>query len=152
MKNFLARFFSRPSGFGSAGISRQRECGAITITGTGLSSAQYGAESDEVGLNLESIEVRYYREVNVKLQNIKGQTRGRALADKFSRDVTIQGEVIGATGLMALTSASVAATFANDSTDFGATSGSFIFDEGTITQNRTGWRSANIKLSSDPEL
>lgn len=152
MKHFLSILFGRPTGFGTAGISRQRVCGAVTIVGTGLTAAQWGVETDETGVNVESYEVRYFREVNEKLANISGQTRGRALADAFSRDITINGEVIGSTGLMAFTAATVSAgaSIANDDNDFGASAGNIIFDEGTVTQNRSGWRSVSLKLSSDP--
>lgn len=135
---------------------------AITIVGTGLSgNAQWGVASEETGVNVESIEVRAFREVNEKLPGIKNQTRGRALANAFSRDVTLNGEVIGATGLMALTAANEmlfdpTAYFANSLNAFGTQDtidvATLVFDEGTVTQNRSGWRSVSMKFSADPVL
>lgn len=116
-----------------------------------LTGFQYGNGSEETGINLESFECRYFPEFKVKLQNYQNQTRGFAVPDKMSREVTVQGEISGNTGLMAATLAS-AITLANAVTDFGANAvaGGFYFDEATVSQGRSSWKALNIRLSSDP--
>lgn len=120
----------------------------------GLTNAQRGCELAETGINLQSFECKYFPEFKAKLQNFQGQTRGFAVPDKFSRDVKVQGEVDGTTGLMAavLTTALV---FANDvsawvATASGSNAGGFYMDEATESQSRDGWRSVNMSFSSDP--
>lgn len=121
----------------------------------GVSSpVQRGIEAAETGVNLESIEVRYFHEVKERLKNYQGQTRGFALTDKFSRVVTVDGEVDGSTGLMASVG-NAAATFSNDVSDFvavtsGTNAGGFYLDEATVSQSRDGWRRVNLQYSSDP--
>lgn len=150
IKALLTSLFPpRVSGFGSAGISRQRECGAILVVGGGgWENAQMGVEFDETGINISRHEVRYYLAVNNKLPGKFGTPRARAFADGFSRDITQEGEMIGAIPYTLATACSLA----NDVDDFGDGSGDVFFDEATVTQERAGWKTANMKLSSDPEI
>lgn len=148
LKNLLSNlFFSSPKGFGTAGISRQRISGAILIVGSW--TAQRGVESDEVGINVRSVDVVYKPFINERLLSNLGEPRARAVSDKFSREVTVSGEVTGATGIMAL-DLGVVATIVNDVEDFGDGTGDLLLDEATVNQERAGWRSVTVKLSSDP--
>jgi hypothetical protein len=148
MKTFLSVIIAQI--FGNPFLPHARETGSLTILGgTGF---QRGVEAQEVGINCESFECRYFPEVNEGLAGIGGEIFVKAKSVKPSRDVTIQGEVSGATGVMAYTT-TTACTTANDTDTFGGTpSGDLLLDEATETQNRTAWRSVNIKLSSNPNL
>lgn len=120
----------------------------------GLTNAQRGCESAETGINLESFECRYFPEFKEKLKNYQGQTRGFAIPDKFSREVRIQGETDGTTGVMAI-SADTAFVPANDIDTFkalaaGSNAGGLYLDEATESQGREAWRSVSVTLSSDP--
>jgi hypothetical protein len=145
-QNFVSKF-RKPTGFGSAGIRRFQKCGAILIVGSW--DAQRGVETDETGINVSNFSVRYYPAVNERLMSNVGEPRARAVSDKLSREVKIKGEVTGTTGVMAYTVAT-ACVPANDADDFGDGSGDLLFDEATVTQERSGWRSVDVALSSDP--
>lgn len=145
----IRKLFSRgPTGFGSAGIRRQKICGAVTVLGF---TGQYGVELAETGISVKQVVVRYFPEVNAPIMDNVGETRGKVKSNKFSRDVTVEGEVLGATGVMAFTT-TTACTIANDVSDFGDGSGTLLMDEATVTQTRAEWRSVSIKLSSNPGL
>lgn len=147
----LRSFFSRPSGFGSAGISRQRECGALTILGSGVSGLQRGVEVAEVGISVRRHVVRYFSRVREELLDNLGERKALVVSTAASREVTIEGEVIGATGVMAYTFLT-ACTTANDITDFGSPTGILLMVEATVTQERAGWRDVSIRLESDPGI
>jgi hypothetical protein len=126
---------------------------AVTLVGV-ASPVQKGCELAETGVNLESFTVEYNFEFKLKLQNFQGQTRGFAIPDKFSRILTVQGEVDAATGHMAA-NGNTALVPANDISTWvavasGSNAGGFYMDSATETQTRDGWRSVNIKYSSDP--
>jgi hypothetical protein len=145
--SFVAGLFAAPTGFGSAGIRRHRICGALIIYGNW--AGQRGVELDETGISVRSFEVRYFPFVNEKLMSNVGEPRARAISDKFSREVTVAGEVTGTTGIMAFT-LGTQCTVANDVDDFGDGSGDLLLDEATVSQERANWRSVSAKLSSDP--
>lgn len=111
--------------------------------------AQRGVETDETGINVASFSCRFYLAVNEKLPSNVGEPRARAMSDDFSREVKIKGEVTGNTGLMAFT-IGTACSVANDVDDFGDDAGDLLLDEVTISQERAGWRTMDMSLSSDP--
>ncbi len=124
---------------------------SASVIGVSASNYQYGIESDETGINVASFSCRYYPEFDDKLPNKDGQTIIRARPDKFSREISVSGEINGATGLMALV-LTTAATIANDTGTFGTSGGDIWLDEATESQERNGFRSADFSLSSDPEM
>ena len=125
--------------------------GSISIIGGApWNAAQRGVELSEatIFINVRRFEARYFPEVNEKLPDNAGETIAKALSAKFSREVTCEGESIGA-----VTHAMVTVwTFANDVNDFGDGTGGLYFDEATVSQERAGWRSCNIRVSSNPGL
>jgi len=123
----------------------------MAVTIVGLNGLAYGVETAETGINCESSEVRYFPYVNAKLEGITGEVIARCQSAKMSRDITIQGEVTGATGVMAFATGA-ACTTANDKAAFGDGTGTLLFDEATENQSRGGWRGVNIRVSSDPTL
>lgn len=148
IKKLLSNFFKRaPTGFGSAGIRRHRICGAIIIVGSW--DAQRGVETDETGINVRAVDVVYKPFINERLMSNVGEPRARAFSDKFSREVTVSGEVTDSGGIMAFT-IGTACSIANDSDDFGGGEGDLLLDEATVNQERAGWRSVTVRLSSDP--
>jgi hypothetical protein len=123
----------------------------MSLSILGGSGYQRGVEATETGINCESFECRYFPEVNEGLQGIGGETFIKAKSVKFSRDITLNGEVNGSTGVMAY-SLTTACTVANDVATYGDGTGTILLDEATETQNRTAWRSISAKLSSNPNL
>lgn len=123
----------------------------MAVTVVGLSGLQYGVETAETGINCESFECRYFPYVNSKLEGITGEPVARAQSAKLSREITIQGEVTGNTGVMAFATG-VACVPSNDKATFGDGTGTLLFDEATEGQVRNGWRNVNIRVSSDPTL
>lgn len=121
---------------------------SLTIIGF---TGQRGVEMPETGISVSSFEVVYTPEVNERIMDNVGETRGRAISNKFSREVTIDGEVLGATGVMAYALAT-ACVPANDVTTFGDGTGTLLLDSATETQSRADWRKVSIKLSSNPGL
>jgi len=153
IKRLLSRLFIGPTGFGTAGIRRHRICGAITVVGgPPWTLAQRGVQFDETGINIASFAVRYYLAVNEKLPSNVGEPRARAQSNSFSRDVTLRGEtLVGGGGVMSFTMAT-ACVLANATTTFQPTAGVMLLDEVTETQERAGWRTIDMRLSSDPQL
>jgi len=151
--NKLLRWWKGPTGFGTAGIRRHRICGAIIIAGGApWSLAQRGVETDEVGINIAAFSCRYYLAVNEKLPSNVGEPRARALSDQFSRDITLRGEtLVGGGGVLDFT-IGTACTLANDIDTYGDGSGVVLMDEATESQERAGWRTLDVRLSSDPQL
>lgn len=147
MKLF-SRLFSSPSGFGSAGIRRQRECGALTIIGSGVSGLQRGVESAETGISVRQVTARYFPRVREELLDNLGERKALVVSTVASTEITIEGEVTGATGVMAFTFLT-ACTVANDKADFGSPTGLLLMVEATVTQERGGWRSVSVRLESD---
>lgn len=153
LKRIFQWLTASPSGFGSAGIRRHRICGAIIVAGgPPWSDAQRGVETDETGINIAAFSCRYYLAVNEKLPSNVGEPRARALSDDFSRDITLRGEVlVGGGGVLDFTIGTDCA-LANDIDTFGTGAGSVLLDEATESQERAGWRTLDMRLSSDPQL
>lgn len=135
------------SAFGSAGIRRQSECGAILVVGDW--DGQWGVETDEAGMSISRLVVRYFLFINQRMLSNVGEARARFFSDKFSREVEIEGEQTGSDYPSAI---ATAIAIANDVDDFGGGEGDLFLDEGTVTQERAGARMINIKLSSDPGI
>lgn len=156
MQNLLLKlraWYEGPQGFGTAGIRRQRISGAIlVIGGVPWSLAQRGVELDESGINVAAFTCRYYLAVNEKLPSNVGEPRARAVSDKWSRDITVRGEtLVGGGGLMSF-APGVACTLANDVSTWTPTGGTILMDEVTESQERAGWRTLDMRLSSDPQM
>jgi hypothetical protein len=125
-----------------------RESGAILIVGDW--AAQRGVEIDETGINVSNFDTLYKPFINERLPSNVGEPRARAVSDKFSREVTIQGEQLDPPAGLMLFTLGTACTVANDVDDFGGGEGTLLLDEVTVSQERAGWRKINMKLSSDP--
>ena len=128
---------------------RMSECGAILVVGGApWSNAQRGVESQEAFLNMASFECRYYLAVNEKMPSNAGEPIARFQSDNFSRDVTMEGEVVGAVPYGIATACEIM----NDTDTMGDGSGDFLLDEVTEKQGRADQRTLSIKLSSDPGI
>lgn len=124
---------------------------ALTYLGS-ASAQQRGVELAETGISIRSLTVRYFPEVNEKRQNNVGETDGRARSSVASREISMEGEVTGATGRMADTFTAAVSTIANDVTDFGSASGGIYLEDVTVSQERAGWRSVSLRYESNPGL
>jgi hypothetical protein len=131
--------------------------GLEILGSTTWDDAQRGVDKEETGISIRRWAVRYYPEINEKLPNKDGQTIARAVATAPSREVTLEGEVTAPdTGVMNLAFAAFISIGAqgriHNDLQWGTTTnpGGLILDEVTETQERAGWRSINMRLSSDP--
>lgn len=124
---------------------------ALTYIGSGISALQRGVELAETGIGVTRFVVRYFPRVSEYHENNLGERDGRVVSTYSSREVSIDGEVTGATGVMAHTFLA-ACTVANDISDFGSPSGGLYLQEATVTQERAGWRSVSLRYESDPGL
>lgn len=127
------------------------QLGALTIIGA--LNATRGIAVAETGINVSRFVVRFFGYVNDRLNGITGEVVVRGVSQKFSREVTAEGEVTGATGIIAFTLAAIV-TFANSVTLFGGAgnAGIFLLDEATDTQERDAWHRVSVRASSDPLL
>lgn len=126
---------------------------ALVILGTGWDDAQRGVETTETGISIRRWAVRFFPEINEKLPDNKGETIARAVSDKPSREITLEGEVTGTNGVMAYTFGAAITGLRNDTQWTGeSTTGMFVMDEVTETQERAGWRSINMRISSNPQM
>jgi hypothetical protein len=122
---------------------------AVAVLGSG--NAQYGVPLPEVGISVKTVTTVYKLEINVPILDNVGEVRGKVKSTKVSRDITVDGEVTGATGVMAwgfLT----ACVPANNISRFGDGTGTPLLDEVTITDQRAEWEMFSAKLSSNPGL
>lgn len=123
----------------------------MALTLLNAAGYQSGIEIAETGVNVATFTVRYFPEFRRPLLTILGQTQGFAVPTIPSAEVNIQGEVSGATGLMAATFLT-GTTLTNDAALFGRSAGIFLMTEATESQDREGWRSMNQSYRADPML
>src|SRR6516162_717812 len=71
---------------------------SLAILGSGWSNAQRGVKFPEVGISIRRWVVRYFSEINDKLPDNFGETTARAVSDKASREITVEGEISAASG------------------------------------------------------
>lgn len=121
----------------------------VSVLGSG--NAQYGVPLPEVGISAKQITTRYFPEINEPIMDNVGETRGKVKSTKFSREITVEGETLDSTGVMAwgLLSACVPA---NNISRFGDGTGTPLLDEVTITDQRAEWEMFSAKLTSNPGL
>ena len=122
---------------------------AVAVLGSG--NAQYGVPLPEVGISVKSVTTVYKLEINVPILDNVGEIRGKVKSTKVSRDVTIDGETTGATGVMAF-GFLTACIPANNISRFGDGTGTLLLDEATVTDARAEWEMVSLKLSSNPGL
>lgn len=137
---------------------------AIIIKGSPpWTSAQRGVQLPEDGISVKRFAVRYYLEINEKLPSNTGETIARAFSQDPSREITIEAETTSepGTGVLAFDFATVilsgtqAGRIHNNIVWGGVNAtvpGSIFMDEVTETQERAGWRSINMRLSTYPQL
>lgn len=114
-----------------------------------LSGFSFGVVSDETGINIDTLVLKYGAK-KIRVPDKQGSARGKIYYD-FTIDVSINGEVSGATGLLAAT-IGAAVTLANTVFGFGITSGGVYVDEATITNNREKLQTLDLKASVDPQI
>ncbi len=114
-----------------------------------LSGFTFGNPQDESGINLDTL-TRKYQAKKIRVPDKLGSARGKVYYD-FNIDVTLNGESIGNSGLMA-TTIGVVLTIANTVFGFGINSGGVYLDEATLTQNRDKLQVLDIRASVDPQI
>ena len=136
---------------------RWSQAGVLLIIGSApWTGAQRGVLSTETGIAARRFQVRYYPQVNERLEDNFGEIIARAISDKFSREITCEGEITGpGTGVLLFYCGSTV-TFANVLNDFKDNAvnpvGRILMDEATVTQERAGWKSVSIRASVNPYL
>lgn len=114
-------------------------------------AVKHGIDANETGINIRRFQVRYFPEVDIRHQNLAGETFLRSVSSRFSREVVCEGEIKGTTGIMDFT-LGIACVFANIVSDFGPSGGSFLLDDATVSQERRGWKSVAVRASANPLL
>jgi hypothetical protein len=123
---------------------------ALTIIGN-LANLQRGVELPESGIGCRNYEVRTFPAVQEDHTDNLGEVDGRVVSTVPSIEVTIEGEVTGATGVMAFDFLSDC-TVANDLDTFGGGTGLLLLQEATETQAAGGWRTVRLRLAAHPNL
>jgi hypothetical protein len=129
---------------------------ALAIVGGGTwQDASRGVAGIETGISIRRWVVRFFPEINEKLPDNKGETIARAMSTVPAREITMEGEITAASGgVMSFAwAAAIGYVFHNDLL-YGnaAVAGSIIMDEVTQSEERAGWKSLNMRLSTHPGL
>lgn len=114
-----------------------------------LDGFQRGIAADETGINIAAFSARYFPQYKDFRVNKDGQNLGFAEPDSLSCEVTLSGDVIGDTGVMAADFATAYA-FGNATDEIGAGDGGLYWDEITISQSSGGWKTFTGKATSHP--
>ena len=107
---------------------------ASTITLVNLTGILPGVQADETGINIKSFKAKIEPEIRKVLEGCKGLARGFYVGP-MKLNVTIDGEVMGSTGVMAAT-ATTALTIANSTAYFGAPTTGLYLTSGEVSQQR----------------
>ncbi len=118
----------------------------MALTLINLSGHTRGVPSNEVGINCARFVVEVEPEINDWLAGIDGQAKGKAVGDPMSK-LTIEGEISGATGVMAAVMAT-AFVPVNSVTYFGRSAGGYYLSKGTVTVGRDEWKAVTAEFES----
>lgn len=138
--------------FGIGFLGKARECGALTILGTGVSGLSRGVTTPEVGISVRRLTKRYFPRVREELLDNLGERKALVVSSVASREVTIEGEVTGATGVMAYTFLTACVPAAAALAEFGSPTGILLMVEATVNEERAGWKDVSVRLESDPGI
>lgn len=141
---WLNNWFSGPTGFGSAGIRRQRICGAVTLVN--LTGFSYGIPADETSINVSRFNVAVEPEFKQFMQSRINEARGFAVG-AAKADVTVEGEVSGTTGIMAATVTTSGYTPANSTAFWGAPTTGWYLNRGEVDQVRDNFKRMSATFS-----
>jgi hypothetical protein len=101
-----------------------------------LSGFQDGVAADETGINIKEFKTKVEPEFRNKVPNKYGAVRGIVVAPMML-EVSLSGEVTGATGIMAAVATS-ATSLSNSTAYFGAPSTGKYLKSAEVTENRDG--------------
>jgi hypothetical protein len=118
----------------------------MAVTLVNLSGFQHGVNADETGISIESFRARVAPEFKNFALNKAGEKRGFAVA-AAELTVSIEGEIIGNTGVMAAT-LTTATTIANSTAYFGAPTTGKYLDSAEVTETRDGFKRVSLELSA----
>jgi len=122
---------------------------SLTIVGfTGVR----GVPVAESGVNIKSISKRYFAEVFETLAGNTGEARALSASDQPAREITVEGETLGSTGLMAFAFGAAECALSNDTDDFGDGIGTLFMREVTVVDSRAEWESFSMILVSWPGI
>lgn len=144
MRDFLLSIFRKPAGFGSAGIRRQRICGAITLVN--LSGYAWGVATDETAVNIRRFRCAVEPEFKTFLNDKQNAARGFAFAP-MKLALTMEFEIGGSTGVMAAVPGTAFAP-ANSVAYFGAPTTGLYLDRGEVENTRDGFKGGTAEFSA----
>jgi hypothetical protein len=119
----------------------------MAVTLVNLTGFQHGVNADETGISIESFRARVAPEFKNFALNKTGEKRGFAVA-AAELTVSIEGEVIGNTGVMAAI-LTTATTIANSTAYFGAPTTGKYLDSAEVTETRDGFKRVSLELSAN---
>lgn len=108
----------------------------MALTLINLTGATAGVTSDETGINVKSFKTSVEPEFITVVPGKDGAARGKVVAP-MKKEVTIDGETLGSTGVMAAL-ATTAFSPANVSSYFGAPTTGLYLTKGEVTESRDG--------------
>jgi hypothetical protein len=144
LSQFLSGFRNPKSGFATAGIRRQRVCGAITLVN--LSGFVWGIASDETAVNIRRFRCAVEPEFKTFLPDKQNAARGFAVAP-MKLDVDMEFEISGSTGIMAAVPAT-AFVPVNSTAYFGAPTTGLYLNRGEVELKRDGFKDGSASLSA----
>jgi|SRR5215472_9193692 len=120
-----------------------------------------GVGSNELGVNVRRFETRYFLEVDVRTKDNVGQTFERSVSSQFSREIRMEGEVLG--GIQNIGTLAwywflvgFALTMFNappfSIPGYVTIQGAILVDNVVVTLDRSGWGSMVVQASSNPYL
>jgi len=120
----------------------------MAVTLINLTGFQAGVAADETGINIKTFKTTVEPEFNNILAGKSGTARGKGVGD-MKKNVSLDGEVSGSTGVMAAT-ATAAFTPANSSSYFGAPTTGLYLTKGEVTESRENgaWKEMSAEFEA----
>lgn len=116
---------------------------------SGSTSAYRGIQSNETGINCSKFSLELSPAVNDKLMGITGEPIARAQSAVPSGKLTIEGEILLSTGVMAAVFGT-AFVPTNSTNYFGRSAGGFYLNSATVDKGRDDWNKVTAEFESDP--
>lgn len=121
---------------------------ALQLIGSAITGSYRGIRSNEVGINVSSFDLELTPEVRDVLKGITDEGIGFAVSILPMGKLTMEGEILGNTGVMAATFI-VAFVPVNNVSFFGRTGGLYLMSA-SPKQTRDGWNTISAEFESRP--
>lgn len=141
----LLSLFRSPTGFGSAGIRRQRICGAVTLVN--LTGYVWGIASDETAMNISRFRCAVEPEFKTFLNSKDNTARGFAVAP-MKLDLDMEFEIGALTNVMAAVPGT-AFSPVNSTAYFGAPTTGLYLNKGEVENTRDGFKKGTASFTAN---